>query len=99
MAESIKGEVKLKRPLLVLKTAAAADAANDLYLIWRTIAQSRELVPPVIYLAVLELGDILYNIFLHGNVTLKEFKLLSPWMVMRIPCKIHLHLFSKTTNV
>lgn len=40
MAESIKGEVKLKRPLLVLKTAAAADAANDLYLIWRTIAQS-----------------------------------------------------------
>lgn len=46
----------------MLKTAAA-DAANDLYLIWRTIAQSPELVPPVIYLAVLELGNILYNIF------------------------------------
>lgn len=63
MTESRKGEVKLKRPLPALKTAAALAAATDLYLIWRTTVQSPESLPPMIYLAVLEFGNALYNVF------------------------------------
>jgi len=63
MTESREGEVKLKRPFPALKTAAALAAANALYLIWRTTVQSPESLPPMICLAVLEFGDLLYNVF------------------------------------
>lgn len=72
MTESKEGEVKLKRPLPALQTAAALAAATDLYLIWRTTVQSPESLPPTIYLAALEFDDVPYNVFLHGSAILRE---------------------------
>lgn len=60
---SREGEVKLKRPSPALKTATALPAAADLFLIWRTTVQSSESLSSIIYLAVLETGEVLYNVY------------------------------------
>lgn len=60
---SREGEVELKRPSPALKTAAALAAAADLFLIWRMTVQSSEWLSSIIYLSVLEAGEVLYDVY------------------------------------